>query len=121
MKKQAKQIGIYLNENSSKEEFGRLNEYLHRLEQVITDDVKDVFNSKDSFIWLALFHRFCALGADDDRFVDFLRAFQAGLRKKPVDGQVFDEVDKGKGTKDKAVVIAKLHLLETLMLEFLHM
>lgn len=119
-KKQAKQIGIYLNDNSSKQEFAKLNEYLHRLEHVITDDIKDIFSSKDSFIWLTLFDRFAGLGLDDCAFAEFLRAFKGGLRSKAVDGRLFDEADRGKGTKDKTVVIAKLHILETLMYEFLH-
>lgn len=119
-KKQAKQIGIYLNENSSKEEFEQLGENLRRLEKVVTEDIKDIFNSKDSFIWLTLFHRFCDLGMEDAAFAEFLRAFQAGLRNQTVDGKRFDEIDKGRGTKDKAVVIAKLQHLETLMREFLH-
>lgn len=120
-KKQAKQIGIYLNENSSGEEFARLNEYLHRLERVITDDIKDIFNSKDSFIWLTLFDRFSGLCVDDSAFAEFLRAFKGGLNKKAVDGRLFEEVDKGKGTKDKTVIVAKLHILETLMYDFLQL
>ncbi len=118
-KKQAKQIGIYLNRNSSKEEFEKLSGYLRRLENVVTDDVKDIFNSKDSFIWLTLFDRFSDLCMADARFIEFLRAFKAGLRNKAVEGQLFDEVDKGKGTKDKAVIVAKLHILEALLHEFL--
>ena len=83
-------MGIYLNENSSKEEFGRLNEYLHRLEKVITEDVRDIFNSKDSFIWLTLFDRFSRLSKEDSAFIAFLRAFKGGLRNRAVDGQLFD-------------------------------
>lgn len=118
-KKQAKQIGMYLNEHSSKEEFGKLNTNLHRLEKVISKDVKDIFDSKDSFIWLTLFDRFTALDMDDIRFVEFLTAFKNGLREKAVDGILFDSADNGKGTKDKAVIKAKLHTLETLMYEYL--
>lgn len=119
-KKQAKQIGIYLNEHSSKEEFARLSDNLHRLEQVITDEVKDLFNSKDSFLFLTLFDKFTELGIEDRRFVEFLRAFKTDLRHRKTDGTLFDEIDRGKGTKDKVVVVSKLNLLETMMLSFLH-
>ncbi|MDE6025012.1 MAG: DUF262 domain-containing protein [Lachnospiraceae bacterium] len=118
-KKQTKQIAQYLNENCSKEEFEKLDNNLHRLENIITNDVKDLFNSKNCFIWLTLFNRFVELGMDDTEFLKFLHAFKAGLKDKVVDGQVFDEVDKIKSTKDKAVVISKLHILESLMKEFL--
>ncbi len=119
-KKQAKQIASYLNGNSSKEEFEKLDDNLHRLENVITDDIKSIFNSKDSFIWLTLFNRFCDIKIEDNKFAEFLREFKNGLRNKAVDGKLFDTVDTGAGTKDKAVIIAKLHILETLMLEYLH-
>lgn len=119
-KKQAKQLASYLNENSSKEEFTKLNDNLHRLENIITDDTKDIFNSKDSFIWLTLFERFSNLGITDDKFAEFLKAFKDGLRNKSVDGKLFDKVDENGSTKDKSVITDKLHILETLMNDFLH-
>ena len=36
-----------------------------------------------------------------------------------MDGKLFDTVDEIGSTKDKAVIVAKLHILETLMCEFL--
>lgn len=118
-KKQAKQIASYLNSNSSKEEFDKLDNNLHRLENIITDDIKDIFNSKDSFIWLTLFNKFTELGIDDIKFAEFLKAFKNGLRNNEVDGQLFDTVDQTGSTKDKAIINAKLHILETLMNNFL--
>ncbi len=119
-KKQAKQIASYLNGNSSKEEFEKLDDNLHRLENVITDDIKDIFNSKDSFIWLTLFNRFCNMGIEDNKFAEFLRKFKNGLRNKAVDGKLFDTVDISASTKDKSIILTKLHILETLMYEYLH-
>ena len=119
-KKQAKQIASYLNSNSSKEEFDKLDNNLHRLENIITDDIKDIFNSKDSFIWLTLFNKFTELGIDDIKFAEFLKAFKNGLRNNEVDGQLFDTVDQTGSTKDKAIINAKLHILEILMNGFLN-
>ncbi len=118
-KKQPKQIASHLNVNSSKEEFEKLNDNLKILETIITDDVKDVFNSKDSFIWLTLFNYFTKLGVDDLYFTDFLRAFKQELRHKPVDGKLFDTVDEMGSTKDKSVINDKLHILVSLMKDFL--
>ena len=53
-------------------------------------------------------------------FGKFLNAFVSGLRDKVVDGKQFDRVDDTGSTKDKANIVAKLHILETLMNEFLH-
>lgn len=118
-KKQAKQLGTYLNEHSSVEEFRQLSENLHRLEQVMTEETKELFNSKNSFLFLTLFDRFTKLGMEDSRFVEFLKEFKTTLRQKKTGGILFDEIDKGKGTKDKAVVISKLNVLESMLLSFL--
>lgn len=118
--KDGKKISKYLNDNSSETEFGTIEEYICRLEKIIEDDIKDIFNSKDSFIWFTLFDKFTKLNVEDERFAEFLRGFKANLRNKEVDGQLFDTVDQTGSTKDKAVILAKLHILETLMNEFLH-
>lgn len=117
--KNGKNMASYLNENSSSDEFEKLNTNIDRLEKIITDDIKDIFNSKDSFIWLTLFNRFSELNVEDIKFAEFLKAFKDRLRNKAVDGKLFDTVDETGSTKDKAIILAKLHILETLMNEFL--
>ncbi len=117
--KDGKKIAKYLNDNSSNIEFETLDDYIGRLENIITDDIKDIFNSKDSFVWLTFFNRFTKLNVEDAKFAEFLKAFKDGLRNKSVDGKLFDTVDSTGSTKDKAIIIAKLHILEALMNEFL--
>lgn len=119
-KKQINLLCDYLNRNARKEEFQRLSDNVKRLADVVTDDVKDIFTVKDSFIFLSLFDRFTLLGLEDKRFVDFLQAFKNEWKEHPVDNKRFYEIDKEKGTKDKSVIVTKLHILESLMLEFLH-
>ena len=58
-------------------------------------------------------------GVPEDKFAEFLKAFKKDIRNKEVDGKLFDTVDQTGSTKDKAIIIAKLHILETLMNEFL--
>lgn len=120
-KKQTKEICKFLNKNASHTEFEKLADSLHRLENIITDEVKDIFNSKDSFIFLTLFDRFTELGVEDYRFADFLFEFKNNFRSSKTNesGRLFDEIDRDKGTKDKAVIIAKLEMLEGLMLKYL--
>lgn len=86
---------------------------------MITPDVSDMFNSRDSFLWSGLFHRFARLGMDDERFVCFMQEFKNSLHSRKVSGVSYDDL-KEKSTKDKNIVIRKLNLLETLMDEFLH-
>ena len=111
---------LYINENATDEQFKKLNDNITRLENIVIDDTKSLFNAKDSFIWFALFDKFTHTGLDDVEFGRFLNAFVNGLRDKEVDGKQFDRVDDTGSTKDKANIVAKLHILETLMREFLH-
>ena len=118
--KNGKKIAAYLNDNASADEFDKLDDNLERLENVVTDETKTLFNSKDCFIWLTLFDKFTQFGLDDTKFAEFLNSFVGGLRNKAVDGKLFDTADETGSTKDKSVITDKLHILETLMKEFLH-
>lgn len=121
-KKQTKAACKYLNSNATKEVFKQLKDNLHRLENIITDDIKDLFNSKDAFIFLTLFDRFTKLGLEDNKFAQFLLEFKNRMRnrRKSPEGMLFDELDRDKSTKDKIVIVSKLDMLESLMREFLH-
>lgn len=120
-KTQAKSACKYLNDNAAEEEFDIFAENLHRLENIITEDIKDIFNKKDSFVFLTLFDRFTKLGKEDCRFAEFLREFKNRLRPvvRNKNGLLFDEIDKGLSTKNKQVVMDKLDLLEHYMLKYL--
>lgn len=111
---------LYINENATDEQFKKLNDNIARLENIVTDNTRLLFNARDSFIWFALFDKFTQTGLDDNDFGRFLTDFVNGLRNKEVDGKQFDRVDDTGSTKDKANIVAKLHILETLMNEFLH-
>lgn len=121
-KKQAKSICKYLNDNATMEEFDTFADNLHRLENIVSDEIKGVFNKKDAFIFLTLFHKFTKLGIEDVKFAEFLKAFQCNLRttRRNDSGLLFDEIKKNNSTKDKSIITQKLSMLESLMLEFLH-
>lgn len=121
-KTQAKAACKYLNENAAEEEFEKFAAQLHRLENIVTDDMKDIFNKKDSFVFLTLFDRFTNLGMEDIRFAEFLRKFSKSLRyaQKNEKGLLFDEINRDLSTKDKQVIADKLEMLENMMLKFLH-
>lgn len=118
--KNGKKNSIYLNENASEEEFNILNDNIARLEKIVKEDTKTLFNDKNTFIWLTLFNKFIKLGLDDTKFADFMHEFVNGLRNKSVDGKLFDKADENGSTKDKSVITDKLYILETLMFDFLH-
>lgn len=118
--KQSRRMGAYLNRFSDKREFERLSANLQRLGNIYDKHFHSIFTPKDSFIWFTLFERFTALPFEDVKFADFLTAFQDGLCSRKVNGESFYEIDKKKSTKDKAIIMRKLALLETLLYEFLH-
>lgn len=119
-KRQSKQMGAYLNENATMEEFQAFRADLGRLGDILTEDLYSIFTIKDSFIWFTLFHKFTNSGLDDGRFAEFLKAFKNGLSSMEIDGMVFDTVDKDRSTKEKSVIMDKLGLLETMMCDYLH-
>ena len=120
--KRSRKMGEFLNKNASKQEFDRLNDNLNRLEAIYNDSFHGVFTSKDSFLWFTLFDKFRGLGIADARFADFIDSFQNDkLAERKVNGERFDEADKNKSTKDKAVVVKKLAILENLLFDFLQM
>ena len=110
----------FINKNATADQFEKLNNDISRLENIVSERAKTLFNTRDSFIWFALFDKFTQTGFDDKDFGRFLNAFVNGLRNKEVDGKQFDRVDDTGSTKDKVNIITKLHILETLMNEYLH-
>lgn len=116
--KNSKKNAMYLNNNATNKEFEKLNENISRLEKIITDDTKELFNSKNAFIWIALFNKFTELNIEDSEFNKFLQKFKSEFSKKEVNGKTFDDIDKGRGTKDRNIITDKLEMLESFMYEY---
>lgn len=119
-----KAMSKFLNENATQKEFEIFESELDRLSKIIDKKTTGkLFNSKNSFIWFAAFHKFTRYGVDDSKFKDFLTAFQNSLHSKTFeeyDNDSFDTYENNKSTKDKKVVLAKLDMLDKLMREYLH-
>ena len=119
-----KTMSKFLNENATQKEFEIFESELDRLSKIIDKKTTGkLFNSKNSFIWFAAFHKFTRYGVDDYKFKDFLIAFQNDLHSKTFeeyDNDSFDTYENNKSTKDKKVVLAKLDMLDKLMREYIH-
>ena len=119
-----KTMSKFLNENATQKEFEIFESELDRLSKIIDKKTTGkLFNSKNSYIWFAAFHKFTRYGVDDFKFKDFLIAFQNDLHSKTFeeyDNDSFDTYENNKSTKDKKVVLAKLDMLDKLMKEYLH-
>lgn len=109
----------YIKEYSDVTVFDEFEDMVERLEKIITDDVSDMFDSKDSFLWFGLFARFVKSETEDGKFVEFMAEFTRSLHSKSIDGISFDSILKSKNTKDKGIVTKKINHLEKLMNEYL--
>lgn len=120
--REAKRLFKYINDHGTEKEFDVLEEIISRLGNIITEDIKDIFDKKDSFIFLTLFDRFTKLGFKDEKFAEFLREFKSNYRGtiKNDNGLLFDEIKQNNSTKAKQVITDKLGMLEDLMVNFLH-
>lgn len=133
--KQAQKIGKYLNDNATEDMFNSFGIYLNRLLNVITPETGKLFTNKNALIWFMLFDRFDKKGFKDNLFQTFLEHYEEFRRiKVKVDHEYelvkgsgeytnnlsFAELDGCKSTKDKGVIEDKLHILETVMNNFLH-
>lgn len=122
-KKTPKDINSFLNENSSVEEFEKVEDYFNRLipfsDKMENKKVSELFTSKNLFVWMMLFDRFDKLNIEDVKFGEFLNAFVGGLMNKEVNDENWESIDSARNTKDRKTIDAKLSYLEKLMKEFL--
>lgn len=123
-KKDADYICKYLKDNACVADFDDFEDLIYRIEKVVTEDIEDMFDSKDSFLWFGLFSKFVKLGLEDIKFIEFLRDFSTEMREKEVNGTTFEKLctdpktGKTRSTKDKYIVVPKMELLEALMYEY---
>lgn len=118
-KKKQEDMCEYIKDNATVECFDNFEDMVGRITNVGTEEVFNMFDSKDSFIYFGLFARFVNSGLDDERFIEFMTEFSQSLHSTEINGITFDELN-GKSTKDKNVVISKINHLEKLMNQYLH-
>lgn len=125
-KKEIEKQCEYLKENATTETFDNFEDMVERLEKAVTDDVSDMFDSKDSFLYFSLFAKFVDTGLDDEKFIEFMTEFSRSLHNKNINGVTYDDLcvnpktGKTFSTKDRYIVTPKMERLELLMNEFLH-
>lgn len=133
--KQVQKIGKHLNDNASKDMFDKFKTYLDRLLKIITPQTGELFSAKNALIWFMLFDKFTQNGLSDEKFQMFLEQYDEFKKVKVQVSHKYElkkgsgeytnylsfvEIDGCKSTKDKGVIEDKLHILETVMNDFLH-
>ena len=98
----------YLRVHAEKEQFDELEENLDRLSEVMTDEIRPLFNNRDTFLFVALFKKFQKAGMADNEYANFLADFKS--RNIDVEKSEYKDLCE-KATKDKAIVLAKMNFL----------
>lgn len=123
-KKDPKRMCDFLNNNSSIEQFRKIEEYFSRIapysDKIDNKEVSDLFVSKDMAVWMVVFDNFTKFGLDDSKFGEFLNEFVTNMRNVEVDGTTWNDLDMDKHTKDKSVLECKINHITYLMKNYLH-
>lgn len=123
-KKDPKRMCDFLNNNSSIEQFRKIEEYFSRIapysDKIDNKEVSDLFVSKDMAVWMVVFDIFTKFGLDDSKFGEFLNEFVTNMRNIEVDGTTWNDLDMDKHTKDKSVLECKINHITYLMKNYLH-
>lgn len=119
-KKTPEDIAVYIDNNATFEMLEEIEDLITRLQNVIDEKTGELFNAKNTFLWVALFNKFKDYGLEDSAFNDFLIEFIDELQYRKIDGTTFVTIDQGKNTKDKQILLAKMHHLKILMDNFFY-
>lgn len=114
-RKDAKQGFKWLNENASLYDFETINDLLTRLagSLEVTEETKELFNVRNSAIFVAVFKAFTELNGMDAGFGDFLKWLMDFGHGITIDGKTWDDLNVAKASRDTTVVHGKIdHLTE---------
>lgn len=117
-KKNQEDMCAYIRENANIDMFSELNETMNFIAEVAQEEHKQLFTSKDSFVWLTVIYRALQNGVSENSIVDFMSAFVNELHEKSINGLTFDELKGNKSTKDKSLIVKKINHLEALINDF---
>ncbi len=107
----------FLQKNATEEDFQYVEDNIIRLGDVAEEEDMHMFTVKDTFIWVGLFEKFTHLNLADEKFMEFMRAFDSELKFKKIENYV-EGLGTKRSTKDKNVVIGKIEFLNQLMLDY---
>lgn len=110
----------YIRENANADHFENFEECINRLEECVGEDNLELFDKKNSFLFITLFARFINSDLEDGKFNDFLTAFRTDLHEKEINDKSFDDLMEDKSTKDKNIVIARVEHLTQLLCYYLN-
>lgn len=115
-KKETIQGFRWLNDNAALCDFEKVDSLLTRLTASIepTAEIRALFNSKHTHIFVAAFKAFTEAGYEDGEFGKFLEWFVGGGNKIEINGKTWDMLGINRATRDTGTVHGKLDYLVAL-------
>ena len=110
----------WLNENATILDFENLNDLLTRLTESteITSEIRELFNRKNGYIFVATFKAFTELGREDKEFGKFLHWLITEGKDTEINGKTWTELDIDRSTRDSGTVHGKLDYLTALVKQY---
>jgi hypothetical protein len=115
-KKNLKTNFEWLNENASLYDFESVNGLLTRLTNSleITEEIKELFNVKHAYLFVAVFKEFIENGRNDSEFGKFLYWFVNRGYETEINGKTWNDWNTNRSSRDISVVLGKLNYLVSL-------
>ena len=110
----------FLSENANDSTFIDFYESVEKIEEIADENFAAIFDTKNSFIWFAVFDRFLKKYPEDEdasKFTAFVDEFVKTLHSKKINGESYDDLNET-STKDRTVVKKRIEHLEKLMVGF---
>lgn len=106
-----------LNENASLSDFDSLKELFTRLTASVetTKEIRGLFNSKHTHIFVAAFKRFLEMGHEAKEYGKFLEWFADCGNQAEIDGKTWEAWNENKATRDSSTVHGKIDYIVALM------
>ena len=106
----------FIRENATKEQFETLYKMFESLGKTISEEVRELFTCKNTFLFMGLFAKFRKYNLDDSIFTEFLDNFVKDLHTTEIDGVTWDTLMEDRHNKNASVVNLRMDYLEKLML-----
>ena len=107
----------FIKDNATEEMFGGFEDMVDELTEYGNDEVFNMFNAKNSFLYFGLYSRFKRLNKPTNEFIRFMEELNRELHSKKINDVSFDDLDE-RSTKDKNIVMGKMDLLTKLMTDY---
>lgn len=107
----------YLRDNANENMFSNFEDMVDEITEYGNDEIFNMFNAKNSFLYFGLYARFKSLNKPTDEFIKFMEELNRSLHSKKIDNVSFDDLEE-KSTKDRNIVKTKMDLLAKLMADY---